>query len=276
MSNLVLLKNIVHYLTTSSSNEYSKLDNYQPKDNYKPHLYDDEFILPDTPVRILVVGESGVGKTEFIRSIRNNSIRSPPSEEAPYIPTRKKTTTYVSHIRHLPYTNLMDEIQNRKFSRTFIRFLLTPQTKQQISLIDSRKLFEHYAQQKTPHPDMLITEIPSSTTDAVSCEYDYIIVMAEYSDITTMRSLYYWIQTMNCPPEKTIICINKCDVEPISLADDFQSRKAKILEYFLQKYPVEYISVKTKANIQFIYKYLSNQVSKEEEDNETDLPLDSI
>jgi predicted GTPase len=73
-----------------------------------------------------------------------------------------------------------------------------------------------------------------------------------------MRSIQVWLDKIKSTNDKIIICITKCDVnnEESAEKDDFQLRKAKIMEHFLRQYQIEYISAKTNANVGFIYKYL--------------------
>jgi GTPase Era involved in 16S rRNA processing len=89
--------------------------------------------------------------------------------------------------------------------------------------------------------------------------YDCLLVVADYGDITSLRSVGYWCKLAGLSAQRIVVCVNKCDHEPRFAADDFQFRKAKIVHFLLQRFAVEYTSAVTGTNLHFLYKYM-NQV----------------
>jgi GTPase Era involved in 16S rRNA processing len=196
------------------------------------------------PYRILVAGEQGVGKSAFINALINAV--SPESNQMNYISSISSD--------HLPPITMSDEIRRKKFSESFITFLLIPHGKRKIEIISTKQVFESRIEPGQIFRDILIDEYPHITSSP--SEYDKIIIMSEYSDITTMRSMAYWCNKLCANPKKTIVCVNKCDVHEECVKEDFRLRKAKVMDHFLSQCPVEYISAVTSANLCFIYKYV--------------------
>lgn len=215
------------------------------------------------PFKVLIVGEPQVGKTAFAEALQELVLRSKPSfNENAY----QKTTQIIT--KHIPAATsleikqppLIDYIRDNKFAKSFVAFATRPHGRRKLLVMDNDKLYKCSMPQKNRvFDEILISEFPS-TTDKIPVEvldqFDKIIVMAEYSDINTMRSVYTWSTKLKLPKNKTIICVNKCDEQALSVDDDFQSRKAQVMNYFAAQCAVEYISVKTRANLGFIYKYM--------------------
>jgi hypothetical protein len=107
------------------------------------------------------------------------------------------------------------------------------------------------------HPANPAAEVARIRTWAQT--YDCLLVVADYSDITSLRSVGYWCKLAGLSAQRIVVCVNKCDHEPRFSADDFQLRKAKIVHCLLQRFAVEYTSATTGTNLHFLYKYM-NQV----------------
>lgn len=220
--------------------------------------------LPEAiPFKVLIVGEPRVGKTAFSEALQELALRSRPSfNENAYQKTTQITIKHVPAATSLEIKQrpLIDYIRDNKFAKSFVAFATKPHGRQKLLVLDNDKLYKcSMPQTNRVFDEMIISEFPSTTNEIpaeVLAQFDKIIVMAEYSDINTMRSAFTWSTKLKLPKDKTIICVNKCDEQALSVDDDFQSRKAQVMNYFASQCAVEYISVKTRANLGFIYKYM--------------------
>ena len=216
-----------------------------------------------TPYKILIVGEPRVGKTAFVEALRELALnKNPTFGETPYCPTTRVVSKHIpsttdSEINQKP---MIDYIRSNQFSRSFALFATKPHGTRGIIVMNNDRLYKWPVTNNCVYEDLLISEYPTNTSQIPVEEleqFDKIIVMADYSDINTMRSAYSWATNLKLPKRKLIVCVNKCDEQALSVDDDFQSRKAKVMSYFDSQCPVEYISVKTRANLGFIYKYMN-------------------
>ena len=160
----------------------------------------------------------------------------------------------------LKQMTMQDCIRAHKFSELFIRFVTVGHGRNKIMAIDeTSRTLDLRIKKNRLFDEIVISEYPSdinSIPEDIAQHFDKVIIMMDYSDITSMRSAQCWASTIKPSKKNTIICVNKCDVQAMSLDDDFQVRKAEIMNHFSRQCAVEYISVKTGANIGFIYKYL--------------------
>lgn len=245
-----------------------------PEDN----LFSTKEYSPN-PIRVLLVGDRGVGKTSFVRALQSMAKGDIDSKfnEREYFPSRQDTIERIESTTGflLKPRSMIDYIRQFKYSTSFLTFALRPHGKNKILVIEPGKLMsENCVKKNRVFEEIIISEYnpgfmpptggsivepeigPNTPTDDFAKQFDKIIIMAEYPDICTMRSVQYWATTLNVPVNRTIVCVNKCDVEAISHADDFHLRKAYVMDHYSSQCPVEYISVKTGANLGFIYKYL--------------------
>jgi GTPase SAR1 family protein len=218
---------------------------------------------PD-PYKVLVLGEKGVGKTAFINGLYELVSGTPQSfNEFSYIPSKRVYTKYIPSIdmETVDVRTTIENIRNRQFSPEISTFILKPHGR----IGSEFRLLQNYDLEYTNIPkyavfkEILISEFPADSTNFPANfldHFDKVVIMCEYSDITTIRSIQYWAELIQANRNKIIICVNKCDVSPNSYVDDFQSRKATILKHYTDNCFVEFISVKTNANMTFLYKYL--------------------
>ena len=211
----------------------------------------------DRRKQILLFGENGVGKTNWMDALANDI-----DKEYPYMFNESvhRFTVEPESIL-IPATDscvfnqftLVESIYYRKLSDSCSEFIMThgykfiPESSK--DLIELGQCF----------PDVIINEIPKNdlVSDEIVEDSDLCIIMADYSEISTIRSVRYWIDKYNLPPSKTVICVNKCDVQIDSYPEDFRKRKCKYLQYYASlQYPIEMTSVKTRQNLHFLYKYI--------------------
>jgi len=219
--------------------------------------------LPTNLIRILLVGERGVGKTAFMKALQSIARveTNTTFNENEYFPTRCVTDeTIVSTTGfELKQRSMIDYIRKYEYSESFVSFALKPHGKDRLMVIETDKLSENRVKKNRVFDEMLISEYPPGArelTDDLAKQFDKIIIMADYTDICSMRSVQHWAMVLRAPANKTIVCVNKCDVEAASSLEDFGSRKAYVMDHYSSQCPVEYISVKTGANVGFLYKYL--------------------
>ena len=264
-----------------NSNEYSiDLDTYAEADNNLRMLGTPQTLSlknPDTlfandhpPCRVLVVGEPGVGKTAFIDALYSLVLNATSTfrdsdydtHEVSEFPSKTVYSKYIPIATgfELNQMTMQDCIRAHKFSELFIRFVTIGHGRNKIMAIDeTSRTLDLRIKKNRVFDEIVISEYPSdinSIPEDIAQHFDKVIIMTDYSDITSMRSAQCWASTIKPSKKNTIICVNKGDVQAMSLDDDFQVRKAEIMNHFSRQCAVEYISVKTGANIGFIYKYL--------------------
>lgn len=225
----------------------------------------------DGAYRILVLGERGVGKTAFIDALYDcvcpnpfvPSPPPPPNLQPPYRPTTSVYTKYIPSTTSadLPRTTMEEDVRANRVSKSFIYFALNQHGKQQIETVIADVVFNGCIQPNRVFSEILISEMPANREESIehlAREFDKIIIMGDYSDINSMRCLQFWSEKIKASRRKIIICVNKCDLgsDTNYTKIDYHLRKAQIIDHFLHQCAVEYISVKTLANIGFIYKHI--------------------
>jgi len=225
--------------------------------------FPEDHLSSSNPIRILLVGERGVGKTALANALRSLAKGEPNAafNENEYFPTRRVTDETIASTTgfDLKQRSIIDYIRKNQYSESFLSFALKPHGKHQIMVIETDKLSENRVKKNRVFDEMQISEYPPGSkelTDNLAKQFDKIIIMADYTDICSMRSVQHWAMVLRAPANKTIVCVNKCDVEAASSLEDFGSRKAYVMDHYSSQCPVEYISVKTGANVGFLYKYL--------------------
>jgi GTPase SAR1 family protein len=214
--------------------------------------------------KILVLGEACVGKTKFIKALKEHiAFQTPSFSESEYIPTKYKFSEKIpeTNTNSIICDSLMNYVENGMYNDEVARFIMKPHVynNERFFLINKLDLFQTNILIDRNMGEIEIVEMPSTTRSVppnFEYQFDKIIIMGDYHDITTLRSIQYWIELVKTQASKLIICINNCDKSPISFVDDLQSRKAKILRHFFENYKLEFISVKTGANLAFLYKHL--------------------
>jgi len=213
---------------------------------------------------VLVLGERGVGKTSFIRALKEYITNQPQTfSESHYSPTKTTFTEYIprTNTKSLNIESILANIEKGGFCREVSRFIMNPHFDgiRKYNLLDDMDIIQNSLHLDREVGEIMITEFSSTTKifphNFADC-FDRIIIMGEYSDITTLRSIQYWVELVKAQRNKTIVCVNKCDLQPISIENDFHSRKAKALKHFSDQCALEFISVKNCANIGFLYKYI--------------------
>ena len=225
--------------------------------------FPEETLPSPNPIRILLVGERGVGKTALANALRSLAKGEPNNtfNENEYFPTRRVTDETIASTTgfDLNPRSMIDYIRKYEYSESFISFALKPHGKDRIMVIETDKLSENRVKKNRVFDEMQISEYPPGSkelTEHLAKQFDKIIIMADYTDICSMRSVQHWATILRVPANKTIVCVNKCDVEASSSIEDFRSRKAYVMDHYASQCHIEYISVKTGANVGFIYKYL--------------------
>lgn len=196
--------------------------------------------------KILVVGEPGVGKSEYIESF-----------------IQKHTDNYDVELNHMNplFGYEIDkgfiDLTQKKVSPQFMDFMF------QYSYMYEKTTKINYIQEYKRVPSIQINEGGCSNLfdyetgelrDVMETNFDKIIVMVDYSCINSMRSAFIWIDKLGLTPKNCIICVSKCDTEVNEINTRFE-RKAKVLETY-SMYPIECISSKTDFNLDFFYKYI--------------------
>jgi hypothetical protein len=213
---------------------------------------------------VLVLGEAGVGKTSFIRAVRECvEFRRHTFSDKVYNPTKGTFIQYIPEVNTstIICQSVLENVNNNKFSKEVSNLIMNPHLlgDERFFLINKYDLTNSNIVKDRNIGEVSISEISANIKrfpPGFSEHFDKIIIMGDYPDITTLRSIHCWIENIKAPPNKIIVCVNKCDISPITIEDDLQSRKAKVLLHFFDNYKLEFISVKTCANLMFIYKYL--------------------
>lgn len=221
--------------------------------------------LPFNPYKILVLGESGTGKTAFIESFHRIASQTHRRFQTEHKKTKKVATTFIPAINSnmLEKKSTIDHVREHSFGEAVSNFILKRHNDgdEQFKLLKECDSWYSNIPEASYFRQMLISELPSDTRALPSNfeqEFDKIIIMTDYHDITTIRSAQYWAELIKAKKSKTIICINKCEMEPLSFSNDFSSRKAKILRHFAEQCTIEFISVAANANLTFLYKHLES------------------
>ena len=213
---------------------------------------------------VLVLGEAGVGKTAFINALKENiAIKKPSFSESVYIPTKREFTEIIPETDAglIIFDSVVENAINKKYDKEIANFMIRSHFDKdsEFFLMEKKYMGKYNHLQKRDIGEIEITEIPSTTRrfpPDFHHQFDKIIIMGDYHDITTLRGIQYWAELVKTPASKLIVCVNKCDISPHSIVDDFQTRKAHILRHFFEKCALEFVSVKTGANLMFLYKYL--------------------
>ena len=199
--------------------------------------------------RILIVGEPGVGKSEFIeKCIQHHSTDY--DVENNWIDALFGYQTDMG--------SLFEAKENKKISSQFIEFMI------QFSHMFEKKTNIFGIPEETNLPCVQFFE--SGCCDLFDYDsgelkpfildnFDKVIVMVDYTCINSMRSAFIWIDKMGLTSKNTIICVSKCDLE-VGKSEARFERKAKVLETFSVLCPIECISSATGFNMDFFYKYI--------------------
>lgn len=237
----------------------------EPKDTKMFEKF--EFVSDDDEpkeYKVLILGEKGVGKTSFINALKEYiSIQKTSFYDSEYNPTREKFTEIIPEFSEelIIFDSVVENTIHKKYSKEVANFMIRPHfhKEEEFFLMDKKYMGQCNHLKKCNIGEIEITEIPSTIRRFPSdfhYRFDKIIIMGDYHDITTLRSIQYWAELVKTPASKLIVCVNKCDLSPRSIIEDFQSRKAQVLRHFFEKCTLEFISVKTGANLMFLYKYL--------------------
>ena len=214
--------------------------------------------------KVLVLGEAGVGKTTFIRALKEQiAFKSKTGLKSNYVPTKTQFLEYIpkTNTEFITFDSAVEHAINKKYNREVAHFMIRPHfhKDERFFLMEKVYMGQRNNLQKRNIGKIKIVEMPSTTRKFhpnFEFQFDKIVIIGDYHDITTLRSIKYWAELVNAPKSKIIACVNKCDISPISISDDFQPRKARILRHFFENFNLEFMSVKTGANLAFIYKYL--------------------
>ena len=214
---------------------------------------------------VLVLGERGTGKTSFIHALKEFILKKPQTfSESYYSPT-----TCIMH-DFIPETNankiyvdsIFTNTENGKYCEDVSNFIIYPHYHKmdKYYLLRDADIIRSNTQSDREIGEIMVVEIPSTTKELpngfVDC-FDKIIIMGDYNDNNSLRSIRYWAEFIDAPRSKTIVCVNKCDVNPIDdLNGELRKRKAYILKYFADRCDLEFMSIKTGANVGFLYKYM--------------------
>jgi GTPase SAR1 family protein len=243
---------------------------------------------------VLVLGEAGVGKTAFINALHlfsfksptkwaemnetssadcafkmrngvkeNTAIKKPSFSESVYIPTKREFTEIIPETDAglIIFDSVAEHAINKKYNKEVANFMIRPHLdkESEFFLMEKKYMGQCNHLRKRDIGKIEITEMPPTIRRFPSDfhhQFDKIIIMGDYHDITTLRSIQLWAELVKAPARKIIVCVNKCDISPNDPANDLQSRKARILRHYFDNYNLEFASVKTGANLLFLYKYL--------------------
>ena len=214
--------------------------------------------------KVLILGEAGVGKTAFINALKENvAIKKSSFSESVYIPTKREFTEIIPETDAglMIFDSVAEHAINKKYSKEVANFMIRPHfhKEEEFFLTEKKYMGQCNNLRKRDIGKIEITEMPPTIRRFpadVHHQFDKIIIMGDYHDITTLRSIQYWSELVNAPARKIIVCVNKCDILPNDTENEFQSRKARILRHYFDNYSLEFVSVKTGANLLFLYKYL--------------------
>lgn len=200
------------------------------------------------PCRILVVGESGVGKTEFIERC-----------------IQKHSTDYDVENNCIGEIcgwqtdggSLFEAKESGRISSQFIGFMMQYaymfEKSTNIMGVHAREVLPSVSFFESGKCDLLEYE-SGELREFILANCDKVIVMVDYTCIASMRSAFIWIDKMGLTGKNTIICVTKCDLE-VDKAETRFERKARVLATYADFCPVECISSETDFNLDFFYKY---------------------
>jgi GTPase SAR1 family protein len=218
---------------------------------------------------ILVLGERNVGKTSYIRKMTrdspNNKIDEIMSNELDQIGIQRAIHESIlsndvinfmvyygnkvflnSDSIHIPNNMLLPAINFEDTENGFVDLFDNMEPTLNANTLDTKPLDANTLDANT------LDE--KSTNKKDLSKYTKIILMCDFTDITTMRSMLCYISKYDLTNKNTIICVNKCDYD--TTYDDIQlNRIYRVLKDF-NVYPVEFISTNTGFNLEFIYKYI--------------------
>jgi len=202
-------------------------------------------MYPET-YRILVVGDSGVGKTEYVDCFMKKHEENYDIE-----------TNCINPLFGYQIDKGLINLKEGKLSPQFMEFMF------QYSYMYEKATKIDYIQEYKRQPSIQVMEgecgditdyNSGELREFMTCNFDKIIVMVDYTCINSMRSAFIWIDKLGLTPKNSIICVSKCDTEVNETNTRFE-RKAKVMEIF-SMYPIECISSKTGHNLDFFYKYM--------------------
>ena len=252
-----MFKLITNYIQSKFKILYTKMNHFDflDSDTEEEELHN---------YKVLVLGEVGVGKTAFIQALKEYiGFQKSSFSESVYNPTKTEFLECIpeTNAELIMFGSVIENAINKKYNKDVAKFMIRPHShkKRQFLLMEKKDIGQCNYLQNRDIGKIEIVEIPSTIQTfptKFADQFDKIIIMGDYHDITTLRSIHYWAELIKAPRSKIIACVNKCDISPISTSDDFQSRKAQILKHYFENYRLEFISVKTGANLAFLYKYL--------------------
>ncbi len=218
---------------------------------------------PPKKSNVLVLGSAGVGKTSFIRALKEYIADKPQTfSELDYTPTRSM------FIEHIPATNtdkldkssVLNNCENGKYCKPIAKFIVDRHhhKEERFFLLERHDMLYGNIPEDKDVGEITMCELSPNCQDipdGFHSEFDKIVIMCNYHDIGSIRSVQYWAELINAPTGKIIVCVNMCDAPPKNYDNDFQDRKAQLLRHYSEQCKLEFISVKTGANLGFLYKY---------------------
>ena len=219
---------------------------------------------PPKKSNVLVLGNAGVGKTSFIRALKEYIAGNTQTfSESEYKPTK-----YI-FMDHIPETNtskldklsILNNCGLGKYSKRVAEFIMKshPDKENPFFLLRKNDILYANIPDDKDVGEITMCELSSDNQDFppdFQSEFDKVILMCDYHDIGSMRSIQFWAELIKAPTSKIIVCVNMCDISPKDYENDFQDRKAQILRHYAEQCKLEFISVKTGANIGFLYKHI--------------------
>jgi len=219
---------------------------------------------PPKKPNVLVLGSAGVGKTSFIRALKQYIAGEPQTfSESIYTPTKYMYTEQIPAVntRELDKLSVLNNCENGKYCKPIAKFIVDRHyhKNEKFFLLTTDELLYGNIPENREVGEITICEFASQYKEFVpdfETLFEKIIIMCDYHDIGSIRSVQLWAELIKAPTSKIIVCVNMCDASPNADDNDFQKRKAQILKHYSEQCKLEFISVKTGANIGFLYKYL--------------------
>ena len=184
--------------------------------------------------------------------------------ESYYSPTTCIVHDFIpeTNANNISVDSIFTNTENGKYCEDVSNFIIYPHYNKmdKYYLLRDADIIRSNVQSDRVIGEIMVVEIPSVTKELpkgfVDC-FDKIIIMGDYNDNNSLRSVRYWAEFIDAPRSKMIVCVNKCDVTPIDdLNGELRKRKAMILKYFADRCDLEFMSIKTGANVGFLYKYM--------------------